>query len=105
MLLDDLDCIFLETIFQRRVEDPNYLRDKQVFQLLDKEVDLGKYTVTFLSAERNQSEQNQEIPSQPPSFRLFRSQEKLRVRNASAPKLFNLDTFELPSQLTEGFIT
>lgn len=30
-LLDDLDCIFLETIYQRRAEDPNYQRNKTVF--------------------------------------------------------------------------
>lgn len=44
-------------------------------------------------------------PSIPESYRLFRSMEKIRVRNPAAPKLFNLDTFELPSQLTEGYFT
>lgn len=44
-LLDDLDCMFLESLYQERQENPDYLANKQLFYLIDKEVNFNERTV------------------------------------------------------------
>lgn len=80
-VLDDLDCIFLESLYQKRIEDPEYLSGKSIFFLMDKEVDYDNKTVKLFA---NATE----------TCKLIRGDTKERLRKQSAHKFNNLDFFE-----------